>query len=234
MVLLRSIATVGGFTLISRVLGFLRDILIAAVLGAGAGADVFFVAFKLPNLFRRLFAEGAFSMAFVPMFAGRVEAEGQARATVSGADGAVIDAARLTVEGANVAASGGVRAEVLGGGARVRAPRVTIREGGAFTASGGADVELSGRAQATVRARTVSGGGGRYEAVGGVRVVSSGGRTLVAERVIWSESAGRFSAPGTFSFDGPGERVRGVGLSATADLSRYSFRNATGEIEVSE
>jgi len=76
MVLLRSIATVGGFTLISRVLGFVRDILIAFVLGAAAGADVFFVAFKLPNLFRRLFAEGAFSMAFVPMFAGRVEAEG--------------------------------------------------------------------------------------------------------------------------------------------------------------
>ncbi len=76
MVLLRSIATVGGFTLISRVLGFLRDILIAAVLGAGAGADVFFVAFKLPHLFRRLFAEGAFSMAFVPMFAGRVEGDG--------------------------------------------------------------------------------------------------------------------------------------------------------------
>ncbi|MFQ5763797.1 MAG: murein biosynthesis integral membrane protein MurJ [Rhodospirillales bacterium] len=80
MVLLRSIATVGGFTLISRVLGFLRDILIAAVLGAGAGADTFFVAFKLPNLFRRLFAEGAFSMAFVPMFAGRVEEKGKAEA----------------------------------------------------------------------------------------------------------------------------------------------------------
>ena len=77
MVLLRSITTVGGFTLVSRVLGFLRDILIAAVLGAGAGADVFFVAFKLPNLFRRLFAEGAFSMAFVPLFAGRVEAVGK-------------------------------------------------------------------------------------------------------------------------------------------------------------
>ncbi len=76
MVLLRSIATVGGFTLISRGLGFVRDILIAFVLGAGAGADVFFVAFKLPNLFRRLFAEGAFSMAFVPMFAGRVESDG--------------------------------------------------------------------------------------------------------------------------------------------------------------
>ena len=76
MVLLRSIATVGGFTLISRILGFLRDILIAAVLGAGAGADAFFVAFKLPNLFRRLFAEGAFSMAFVPMFAGQAEEKG--------------------------------------------------------------------------------------------------------------------------------------------------------------
>ncbi|MCH7550695.1 MAG: murein biosynthesis integral membrane protein MurJ, partial [Proteobacteria bacterium] len=80
MVLLRSIATVGGFTLISRVLGFLRDILIAAVLGAGAGADAFFVAFKLPNLFRRLFAEGAFSMAFVPLFAGRLEEKGKAEA----------------------------------------------------------------------------------------------------------------------------------------------------------
>jgi len=80
MMLLRSVATVGGFTLISRVLGFLRDILIAAVLGASAGADVFFVAFKLPNLFRRLFAEGAFSMAFVPMFAGGLEARGREQA----------------------------------------------------------------------------------------------------------------------------------------------------------
>ncbi|NQU60113.1 MAG: murein biosynthesis integral membrane protein MurJ [Rhodospirillales bacterium] len=80
MRLLSSIATVGGFTLISRILGFARDILIAAVLGAGAGADVFFVAFKLPNLFRRLFAEGAFSMAFVPMFAGQVEENGKAAA----------------------------------------------------------------------------------------------------------------------------------------------------------
>jgi len=80
MVLLRSITTVGGFTLVSRVLGFLRDILIAAVLGAGAGADVFFVAFKLPNLFRRLFAEGAFSMAFVPLFAGELTRSGRAAA----------------------------------------------------------------------------------------------------------------------------------------------------------
>ena len=77
MVLLRSIATVGGFTLVSRVLGFIRDILIAALLGAGMLADVFFVAFKLPNLFRRLFAEGAFNAAFVPIFSGLIETDGR-------------------------------------------------------------------------------------------------------------------------------------------------------------
>jgi putative peptidoglycan lipid II flippase len=69
MALIRSIATVGGYTMISRVLGFVRDILIAASLGAGPVADAFFVAFKLPNFFRRLFAEGAFNAAFVPLFA---------------------------------------------------------------------------------------------------------------------------------------------------------------------
>ena len=62
-------------TLISRVLGFVRDVLVAWVLGAGWMADVFFVAFKLPNLFRRLFAEGAFNLAFVPIFAGKLETE---------------------------------------------------------------------------------------------------------------------------------------------------------------
>ena len=68
MRLLSAIATVGGYTMASRVLGFARDILIAALLGAGPVADSFFVAFKLPNFFRRLFAEGAFSAAFVPLF----------------------------------------------------------------------------------------------------------------------------------------------------------------------
>jgi putative peptidoglycan lipid II flippase len=77
MTLLRSIATVGSMTMISRIFGFVRDILIAAVLGAGMLADVFFVAFKFPNLFRRLFAEGAFNMAFVPIFAGILEEEGE-------------------------------------------------------------------------------------------------------------------------------------------------------------
>ena len=68
MRLLSAIATVGGYTLASRVLGFVRDILIAALLGAGPVADAFFVAFKLPNFFRRLFAEGAFAAAFIPHF----------------------------------------------------------------------------------------------------------------------------------------------------------------------
>ena len=80
MVLLRSIATVGGYTLASRVLGFARDILIALILGAGWIADAFFVAFKLPNFFRRLFAEGAFNAAFVPLFAGQIAEGNKAQA----------------------------------------------------------------------------------------------------------------------------------------------------------
>jgi len=66
--LLGGFATVGGLTLLSRVLGFVRDVLVARYLGAGLAADCFFVAFKLPNFFRRLFAEGAFAAAFVPLF----------------------------------------------------------------------------------------------------------------------------------------------------------------------
>ncbi|MDX2263599.1 MAG: murein biosynthesis integral membrane protein MurJ [Hyphomicrobiales bacterium] len=76
MKLYRSFATVGGLTGVSRVLGFVRDVLIAAVLGAGWVADAFFVAFRFPNLFRALFAEGAFNSAFVPLFSKRLEAEG--------------------------------------------------------------------------------------------------------------------------------------------------------------
>ncbi|MCR4377623.1 MAG: murein biosynthesis integral membrane protein MurJ [Rhodospirillales bacterium] len=73
--LFKSIATVGAMTLISRLLGFVRDVCVAWALGAGWMADVFFVAFKLPNLFRRLFAEGAFNSAFVPIFAGKLVTE---------------------------------------------------------------------------------------------------------------------------------------------------------------
>jgi putative peptidoglycan lipid II flippase len=80
MALVRSLATVGGYTGISRILGFVRDILIAAAVGTGPVADAFFVAFRLPNLFRRLFAEGAFNAAFVPLFARRLEEGGQAAA----------------------------------------------------------------------------------------------------------------------------------------------------------
>jgi putative peptidoglycan lipid II flippase len=76
MALIRSITTVGAYTLASRILGFVRDILVAAVLGAGPLADAFFVAFKLPNLFRRLFGEGAFNAAFVPLFGGLLEGAG--------------------------------------------------------------------------------------------------------------------------------------------------------------
>ena len=74
--MLRGILTVGGWTMASRVLGFARDILIAALLGAGPVADAFFVANRLPNLFRRLFGEGAFNAAFVPAFSGLLSSEG--------------------------------------------------------------------------------------------------------------------------------------------------------------
>lgn len=77
MSLARSVATIGGFTLLSRVLGLVRDKLIAHYLGAGWQTDAFFVAFKLPNFFRRLFAEGAFSSAFVPLFTGKLAQDGE-------------------------------------------------------------------------------------------------------------------------------------------------------------
>ena len=71
--LMRSIFTVGGWTLLSRGAGFARDMMMAAYLGAGPVADAFNVAFSLPNMFRRFFAEGAFIMAFVPMFSKKLE-----------------------------------------------------------------------------------------------------------------------------------------------------------------
>ncbi len=80
MSLLKSAATVGSLTLVSRVLGFVRDQLIAFALGTGFVAEAFFVAQRFPNLFRALFAEGAFNNAFVPLFAKRVEGEGEAKA----------------------------------------------------------------------------------------------------------------------------------------------------------
>jgi len=67
MNLLKALATVGGMTFISRLLGFVRDTLIARIFGAGMATDAFFVAFKIPNLLRRISGEGAFSQAFVPI-----------------------------------------------------------------------------------------------------------------------------------------------------------------------
>lgn len=76
MSLLKSASTVAAWTLMSRVLGFVRDVLLASVLGAGPVADAFVVALRFPNLFRRLFGEGAFNSAFVPLFAKRLEGDG--------------------------------------------------------------------------------------------------------------------------------------------------------------
>ncbi|MEE4350676.1 MAG: murein biosynthesis integral membrane protein MurJ [Pacificimonas sp.] len=80
MSLIKNVSTIGGLTMVSRVFGFARDMLLARLLGAGTGADAFFVAFKLPNIFRRLFAEGAFSAAFVPMFSKELETGGRDQA----------------------------------------------------------------------------------------------------------------------------------------------------------
>lgn len=74
--LIKATATVGSMTMVSRVLGFIRDMVIARYFGASTGADAFFVAFKIPNFFRRLFAEGAFSQAFVPVLAEAKEKKG--------------------------------------------------------------------------------------------------------------------------------------------------------------
>tara|TARA_R110000868_G_scaffold45045_3_gene149883 strand:+ start:29165 stop:30709 length:1545 start_codon:yes stop_codon:yes gene_type:complete len=80
MRLLRSSAIVGLFTTGSRVLGLLRERLLAGALGAGPVTDVFLTAFQFPNLFRRIFAEGAFNSAFVPLYAGKLEVEGATEA----------------------------------------------------------------------------------------------------------------------------------------------------------
>ena len=76
MNLLKALATVSSLTFVSRILGYLRDALIARAFGAGLATDAFFVAFRIPNLLRRMFAEGAFSQAFVPVFAEYRNREG--------------------------------------------------------------------------------------------------------------------------------------------------------------
>ena len=71
--LIAKFATVGGATMASRVIGFAREAMMAGALGTGPVADVFYTCFRFPNLFRRLFAEGAFNIAFVPLFAKELE-----------------------------------------------------------------------------------------------------------------------------------------------------------------
>ena len=73
MNLIKSTGTFSFFTIISRLLGYVRDILIAIFLGAGPIADVFFVAFRIPNTFRRLFSEGTFNAAFVPSYSSLID-----------------------------------------------------------------------------------------------------------------------------------------------------------------
>lgn len=80
MKLFKAMATIGGLTFLSRIAGFIRDVLTAAILGAGPVADAFFVALKLPNFFRRISAEGAFSASFVPMFSSEAEKQGKEEA----------------------------------------------------------------------------------------------------------------------------------------------------------
>lgn len=76
MNLLKAIGTIGGLTMVSRVFGFAREMLMSRIMGASGEADAFLVAFRLPNTFRRLFGEGAFSAGFVPLFAQRYHGEG--------------------------------------------------------------------------------------------------------------------------------------------------------------
>ncbi|MCF6312348.1 MAG: murein biosynthesis integral membrane protein MurJ [Verrucomicrobiales bacterium] len=78
--MMRSLATVGGFTLMSRVLGFVRDMVISRYLGVNIQMDAWVVAFRFPNLFRRVFGEGAFNAAFVPLYSRKLEEEGDQKA----------------------------------------------------------------------------------------------------------------------------------------------------------
>ncbi|MFL6786193.1 MAG: murein biosynthesis integral membrane protein MurJ, partial [Sphingomicrobium sp.] len=80
MNLIKSTGTIGGLTLVSRVAGFAREMLMSRILGAGVYTDAFYVAFRLPNTFRRLFGEGAFSAGFVPLYSQRLQSGGEGEA----------------------------------------------------------------------------------------------------------------------------------------------------------
>src|SRR6476469_7612517 len=89
MNLARSLGSVGGLTLVSRILALVRDTLQASYVGASFASDAFYVAFRLPNMFRSLFAEGAFSAAFIPMFNRKVAESGEVSAGVRFAEQAL-------------------------------------------------------------------------------------------------------------------------------------------------
>src|SRR5438445_13270751 len=89
MNLARSLGSVGGLTLVSRILALVRDTLQASYVGANFASDAFFVAFRLPNMFRALFAEGAFSAAFIPMFNRKVGEAGELHAGLDFAERAL-------------------------------------------------------------------------------------------------------------------------------------------------
>lgn len=97
MSLFKSIATFGGFTLLSRITGFARDMVLANFLGAGAVSDAFFVAFKLPNFFRSLFGEGAFTTAFVPMLSQKLVSDGREKSMIFAAKAISVLAFFLTI-----------------------------------------------------------------------------------------------------------------------------------------
>jgi putative peptidoglycan lipid II flippase len=80
MNLVKATGTIGGLTMVSRIAGFLREMLMSRILGAGVYTDAFYVAFRLPNTFRRLFGEGAFSAGFVPLYSQRLQSGGEAEA----------------------------------------------------------------------------------------------------------------------------------------------------------
>src|SRR6476646_4047774 len=80
MNLLKATGTIGGLTMVSRIAGFAREMLMSRILGAGIYTDAFYVAFRLPNTFRRLFGEGAFSAGFVPLYSQRLQSGGEKEA----------------------------------------------------------------------------------------------------------------------------------------------------------
>lgn len=121
--------------------------------------------------------------------------------------------------------------------ATVAADRLVYREAERrLEAAGNVAVQLLGTQPASVRAGRLvyQEAGGAFEVSGGAEVDAGSGRTLRAGRIVFDPARRQFRAPGAFTFTGPGERIRGEALVASADLSRYTFRRAAGELEVQE